>query len=37
MPATPPQMLRGAPYVPVADVARTGAYYRDVLLVEIIR
>lgn len=26
-----PSILRGAPYFPVADVARIGAYYRDVL------
>ncbi len=29
--ARSPKLLRGSPYFPVADVARTGAYYRDVL------
>lgn len=30
MPASPSQLLRGAPYFPVADVTKTGAYYHDV-------
>ena len=25
-----PKLLRSAPYLPVADVAKTAAYYRDV-------